>query len=667
MKVHRRNRLGFLGRIKKLIIDNGQLLLGCSFVIVTAIGTYGYVLMFQGLEGHSNTGFWDCLYHALQLYTLQFNMPYGVSEPLTFNPYVYFARFAAPILLGSATVYALWRIIKERYYRFRLKRSRDHVIVCGLGRKGMRIIELLEGKKEKIVIIEKDRENGNVETYKSRGIIVLMGNAADESILRQAKIEKAKSVYAITGDDNANIQIAIGAKTILVSPEGDKNHVQPDTCDENTGKRINCYVHLYDNTLKEVFEGADTFQQRYPNYDARIFNVLDESARRVLEEYPPDKAYYDQLSQVGPAAEHDPLHILVVGFGYMGESLVRQIMRVAHYDIASHKVKVIIVDRLVAEKERQFLNLCQKPDKFDIELKFIISDVKDISSLDQIGESFPPTVVYVALGSDNLSIATAVRLRKIFGAQSVPIVVCMTTTLSDSFTMHDARPFEHEDIIPFNIFSDGLIDVSTRHHQLESLAKLAHMQYIGESFWFGDKESDSELIGWCQREKFDDKQLKDKYELKMRSIKKMRKDYRDGREMGEKIRRILFNEAVRCWDDLLEHLRDSNRFQIDHLPIKLRSIGFSLENGDPSQIDEVLKSEDIRKRLAEMEHRRWLGEKYVAGWRYGERDNKMKIHDDYIPFKYLENPDAKKDDDSIILIPELVRRYQEMKAKVVQY
>jgi len=95
------------------------------------------------------------------------------------------------------------------------------------------------------------------------------------------------------------------------------------------------------------------------------------------------------------------------------------------------------------------------------------------------------------------------------------------------------------------------------------------------------------------------------------------------------------NPVLVGWEDLPEFLRQANRAQADHLPIKLRTLSVS-------QSPETLEA------LAEAEHRRWMAEKILAGWRYGEqRDNARKRHPSLKSYGQLSEAEKQKDRDTI--------------------
>ena len=95
------------------------------------------------------------------------------------------------------------------------------------------------------------------------------------------------------------------------------------------------------------------------------------------------------------------------------------------------------------------------------------------------------------------------------------------------------------------------------------------------------------------------------------------------------------NPVLVGWEDLPESLRQANRAQADHLSIKLRTLTVS-------------RSPETLEALAEAEHRRWMAEKILAGWCYGEqRDNTRKRHPSLKPYGQLSEAEKQKDRDTI--------------------
>ncbi|MGC8478735.1 MAG: NAD-binding protein [Candidatus Micrarchaeia archaeon] len=82
----------------------------------------------------------------------------------------------------------------------------DHVIVCGYGTVGEKVVETLLGKGVKFVIVETDPQK--VEKIKELGYNVISGDATTSKSLKEASIETAKAV-AIAMDNDAKDLFAV--------------------------------------------------------------------------------------------------------------------------------------------------------------------------------------------------------------------------------------------------------------------------------------------------------------------------------------------------------------------------------------------------------------------------------------------------------------------------
>jgi hypothetical protein len=59
--------------------------------------------------------------------------------------------------------------------------------------------------------------------------------------------------------------------------------------------------------------------------------------------------------------------------------------------------------------------------------------------------------------------------------------------------------------------------------------------------------------------------------------------------------------------------------------------------------------------LAQLEHRRWMAEKQLAGYVYGEeRDEDLMTHPDLVPWEMLSEPVREKDRDAIRQLPDML-------------
>lgn len=89
----------------------------------------------------------------------------------------------------------------------------DHVIVCGLGHVGYRIVQNLLRNNLECVVIEM-KESLFVEEIRKLDIPVIIADARREEVLKQANISKAQAIIVVTDDDLANLEIAIDARSL---------------------------------------------------------------------------------------------------------------------------------------------------------------------------------------------------------------------------------------------------------------------------------------------------------------------------------------------------------------------------------------------------------------------------------------------------------------------
>jgi Trk K+ transport system NAD-binding subunit len=87
-----------------------------------------------------------------------------------------------------------------------------HCIVCGMGAVGYRIIELLHRLGETVVVITENVLEERRRRAEGFGVRVILGDARDDRLLREAGLESAKTVIAATDQDLVNIEVALDAR-----------------------------------------------------------------------------------------------------------------------------------------------------------------------------------------------------------------------------------------------------------------------------------------------------------------------------------------------------------------------------------------------------------------------------------------------------------------------
>ena len=122
---------------------------------------------------------------------------------------------AGLILRGLVRVGASLFDAEERHnlwVKIMCDQMKDHIVVCGLGHVGIRVVESLKSLGAPVVAIEKRKSDSFAPVVEELGIPVLYGDARRDALLVEAGVQKAKAIVCATDDDLANLEVAIDAK-----------------------------------------------------------------------------------------------------------------------------------------------------------------------------------------------------------------------------------------------------------------------------------------------------------------------------------------------------------------------------------------------------------------------------------------------------------------------
>jgi voltage-gated potassium channel Kch len=120
------------------------------------------------------------------------------------------AAFIA-LLFGLFTDWVVSRRLEMVAGRVRVRGSR-HIVIAGGGHIGVRVADRLREKDHRVVIIERNANNKNIEALRSNGHHVILADAARDATLSLAKVEDSAAVLCLTDSDAVNFQIALLAR-----------------------------------------------------------------------------------------------------------------------------------------------------------------------------------------------------------------------------------------------------------------------------------------------------------------------------------------------------------------------------------------------------------------------------------------------------------------------
>ena len=100
--------------------------------------------------------------------------------------------------------------LKERRMRRNIGRMKDHYIICGYGDVGKAVAAELKREKVRFVVIDRNPEQ--TESAFEEEVPHIVGDAADDDVLRAANIERATGLVSTFPDDESNVFIALSAR-----------------------------------------------------------------------------------------------------------------------------------------------------------------------------------------------------------------------------------------------------------------------------------------------------------------------------------------------------------------------------------------------------------------------------------------------------------------------
>ena len=179
---------------------------------VFLLGTLGYELI-------ERWGFLDAIY--MTTITLA-TIGYGETHPLSDTGRI----FTIFLILGGLSVFSyglltittmiaegeLQRLLRRGRMDKEIVKLKEHYIVCGSGELGEHIIgELLQTKRPLVVV---DREISNINKFENKDLLHIVGDAADDKILVEAGIMKAKGIFCCLPFDKDNLFVVLTAREL---------------------------------------------------------------------------------------------------------------------------------------------------------------------------------------------------------------------------------------------------------------------------------------------------------------------------------------------------------------------------------------------------------------------------------------------------------------------
>lgn len=248
------------------------------------------------LTGMSGSEFPDLVlcaaYDAFSLFImggLDIGFPHGDSQIGIILLWICY--FFAPLL----TVSFVFQFVQEKIFSRYTPRVKNHTLLCGLGRNGQLIFEILKEKKSKhrVIVIEQDSKNPYSEDLSRSSSVWWIKNDFTKSlVLHKARIEKAHHVILSTNRDLENLNSMVTIAEIIKS-----------------SKNPRVFCHLGDLNLHENLKQTFLKEKKFDN--VKMFNGYHCATRRLYENY------VKKHNLIDPAGTR----FIILGYGKFGRML----------------------------------------------------------------------------------------------------------------------------------------------------------------------------------------------------------------------------------------------------------------------------------------------------------------------------------------------------------
>jgi hypothetical protein len=413
----------------------------------------------------------------LQLATLESG---AVSGPIGWELEV--ARLLMPAVAAYTAVLTIATLFRQQLQLLMLRFARDHVVICGLGQKGLLLTRTFLERGYRVAVIERNPNNPNLAICRQQGATALVDDATQGSTLRKARLRRARYVIAVSGDDGTNVTVALAARDLV------KGRQQGAL----TGA-----VHVASPALTDMLRESELGTEPVPAFRLEIFSVSDRAARELLRQHP----------LVGPEGRSDDqaLSLLFVGLGAIGQRLIVHAAEqwYRETDGAGERLHITAVGleaaRSVEALHGRYPRLaeCCDLEAWDTEPEMLASMTAP-GSRDWDHRS-PFDAAYVCLDDPSLGLHVALALRHRLETEDAPIEVLMPEDggLGRLLEEHREATVSLRNIHPFDPMARTCTPELVLDGTHELLARAVHEHYLQKRLEEGKQMGDERaLVPW---------------------------------------------------------------------------------------------------------------------------------------------------------------------------
>lgn len=540
-----------------------------------------------------------------------------------------FAVFTAPYCTLSF-VYKILERLTRFIFRFRNKKFDNNILIFGYNDEVKELLKNYDVKAEKKMCIHIfcSEKISMDESYSlsQKGIkthsIDMLKASEDEFSYLLNKIG-AKNATNIILFDNSSIKNFSLLQMFRLNPDDSGKVVL------ESGAKISCRCD--NEAIKNlIIDYYDSKKGEQACYDLEIISIPELQVRKMYSDTPLHSYYLEKDMKLSDWNTR----LLIVGFGKLGQQALLQAMNlgVVH---SENPVTVDVFDTDIDNKSEIFANHFSY-DTFDfdnrcIRLKKEVADGELVINFHNVNVNYkefmdiirknsevsPYTYVVVAIDDVNIAVNSAMKLGNYFdgcGHTGVPIIVRMDSDRrlakyinTDDNSFAGVRIIDDtSSILSLDMILNETIDTKAKefnhtYNNIKIVSRDSKNKKNNDS-----KSSDSKAI----------------IEKEWNSISLYKRSSSKAAAYHEDVKQVI-----------LHKLAEENSVQLDERIDKLVGVNGCLfrYNGSAWEMSgfeedcaDAIKKDDFAYSVASLEHRRWCYYMASAGWRKGERNERLK-------------------------------------------
>lgn len=253
--------------------------------------------------------------------------------------------------------------------------AKNHIVICGAGDMGYALAKDILNKHQdkKLLVVDINPTNDNVNSICTLGGYAISGNAIDKDVLNKLNIAKAEKIILMTGKDISNLEILDTTENVRKArKEKLKSQIRKAIKIIRNGEVVNLYSQIQkaiaitfyrskrkslseEKKIKNIYihlESKENYEIlpsiKKGGINIKAFSVYDNAAQTLFMKHP--------LGENVDTIDNDSVNLAIVGFDAAGLSVLYRALALGHF-FNGKPLNVTIFDNNHEKKRAEFLKL----------------------------------------------------------------------------------------------------------------------------------------------------------------------------------------------------------------------------------------------------------------------------------------------------------------------